>query len=427
MKRVVEVVFPTRLGVPYRWLVTSSWVSNLGDGIALAAGPLLVASQTRDPLLVALATLLQQLPILLFGLIAGALADRWDRRRVVIVADLLRAGVLVVLSLTIVTGHVSIAVILTTLFVLGTAETFSDTTSATLMPMVLEPSDYGIGTTRLFGGFIVANQLVGPPIGAALFAAGMTVPFVAQAVFVTLGAGLISRMRLPPHESPSELPHLRRDIGEGLRWVRHSPPVRTLALTIVAFNVTYGAAWSVLVLYSMERLHLHEVGYGLLTTAGAVGGLVGIASYGWLAKRLSLADIMRAGLVLETLTHLGLALTTTPWVALAICFVFGAHAFIWGTTATTIRQRSVPSDFQGRVGSVYTVSVYGGAVVGGLLGGLTARQWGITGPFWFAFVGSAVLLVLLWRELGHIAHVEQNENVTRSGSAGSDGGSLVQA
>jgi predicted MFS family arabinose efflux permease len=425
MKRVVEAVFPSRLGLPYRWLVTSSWISNVGDGIAVAAGPLLVASQTRDPLLVALATLLQQLPILLFGLIAGALADRLDRRVVVIVADLLRTGVLVVLSLSIFTDHVSIAGVLIALFVLGTAEIFSDATSVTLMPMVLDKADYGIGTARLFGGFIVANQLAGPPIGAVLFATGMTVPFVAQAVFVALGALLISRMRLPAREEePKQRQHLRRDIAEGVRWVRHSPPVRTLALTIVAFNVTYGAAWSVLVLYSLERLHLHEIGYGLLTTAGAVGGLVGTASYGWLERHLSLADIMRIGLILETLTHLGLALTTTPWVALAIFFVFGAHAFIWGTTATTIRQRSVPMDFQGRVGSVYTVAGYGGTVLGGVLGGLIARQWGVTGPFWFAFVGSAVLLVLIWRELGHITHTP---DVTRSGSAPSDGDSLLQA
>src|SRR5918994_3707426 len=97
MRSPVEVVAPARLGTPFRWLLGSAWASNLGDGLAVAAGPLLVASQTPDPFLVALAGLLQRLPWLLFGLHAGVLADRVDRRLVVVTVDLVRAFVLIVL------------------------------------------------------------------------------------------------------------------------------------------------------------------------------------------------------------------------------------------------------------------------------------------------------------------------------------------
>ena len=91
MGRIVEVVVPARLGVGFRWLLASSWVSNLGDGIGLAAGPLLVASLTEDARLVALAATVQWLPPLVFGLFAGALSDRLDRRRLVITVDVARA------------------------------------------------------------------------------------------------------------------------------------------------------------------------------------------------------------------------------------------------------------------------------------------------------------------------------------------------
>lgn len=127
MSRIVETLVPSRFGTGFRWLLASSWTSNLGDGVTLAAGPLLVAAQTSDPRLVALAALLQRLPWLLLGLPAGALADRLDRRAVVVLVDLLRAGVLVVLSVAILTGTVSIAVVLVALFVLGIAEVFADT------------------------------------------------------------------------------------------------------------------------------------------------------------------------------------------------------------------------------------------------------------------------------------------------------------
>jgi MFS family permease len=407
VSRVVEAVLPARMGTPFRWLVGSSWVGNLGDGIALAAGPLLVASQTSDPLLVALAGLLQRLPWLLFGLYAGVLADRIDRRLMVIVVDVLRAGVLVVLTAALVTGAVNVPVVLAAMFLLGTAEVFVDTTSHTLLPMVVDKADLGIGNARLMTAGITMNQLVGPAVGAALFAAGMAWPFVVQAVCLALGAVLIARMVVPPLVRPEGPSHVGRDIAEGFRWTWGNSAVRTLTVTIVAFNVTYGAAWSVLVLYATRTLDMGPVGFGLLTTVGAVGGIVGTAGYDWLERHVSLANIMRVGLIVETLTMLGLAVTTTPWVAMTILFVFGAHAFIWTTTQRTVRMRAVPTELQGRVGSLYSIGVFGGIVAGQALGGVIAKIWGITGPFWFAFVGSAVLLALLWRELAHIAHADE--------------------
>jgi predicted MFS family arabinose efflux permease len=191
---------------------------------------------------------------------------------------------------------------------------------------------------------------------------------------------------------------------EGIRWLVAHPPMRTLALTIFAFNVTYGAAWSVLVLYSGQRLGMNEVGFGLLTTAIAVGGVVGIASYDRLERRFSLADIMRVGLLIETFTHLVLALTTSSAVALATLVVFGTHAFVWGTTSTVVRQRAVPDELLGRVGGVYRVAIMGGLVIGTPLGGLLAKGFGITAPFWFGFAGSALLVAIMWREFEHIAH-----------------------
>ena len=157
---------------------------------------------------------------------------------------------------------------------------------------------------------------------------------------------------------------MRHDIAEGFRWVRHHAAVRTLVLTIFIFNITFGAAWSVLVLYATERLGLGAVGFGLLTTVVRGRRAGGHAAYGWITRRVSLGNIMRVGLIIETLTHLALALTTRPAVALAIFFVFGAHAFVWGTTSITVRQRAVPTELQGRVGSVNLVGVYGGLVVG---------------------------------------------------------------
>jgi predicted MFS family arabinose efflux permease len=304
---------------------------------------------------------------------------------------------------------VNIAVVLAAMFLLGVGETFADTTTSTLLPMIVAKPDLGIANARLITGIVTFNQLAGPPIGALLFGLGRALPFVTQGTCMVLSVLLVLRVRLPAHgrKRSTERPSIRKDILEGLRWVRRHAAIRTLTLTIVTFNVTFGAAWSVLVLYSLERLGMGEVGFGLLTSALACGGLAGTLAFGWLERHVSLGNIMRGGLIIETLTHLVLAVNTVPAVAMLVFFVFGAHAFIWGTISTTIRQRAVPAHMQGRVASLYMIGVTGGMVFGSILGGLIASRWGITAPFWFGFVGSALFLALIWRQLVHVAHADE--------------------
>jgi predicted MFS family arabinose efflux permease len=415
VKRLGDLIAPARLGRDFRWLLASSWTTNLGDGITLAAGPLLVASQTHNPLAVSMAAFLQRLPWLLFGLYAGVVADRVSRRLIVIGTGLVRMVILLLLIASIITHHVDTAVVLAALFLFGVNETLGDTTTSTLLPMLVGKDDLGIANARSLTGVIVWNQMAGPPIGAALFAAGMALPFVSETVCVLAGLLVFTRVRLPARlggsreAGESRVARIHQDIREGWRWLWSHPAVRTLAITIFTFNVTYGAAWSVLVLYARERLGMNALGFGLITTALAVGGLLGTASYGWLERRIPLGVIMRGGLIIETLTHLTLALTRWIWLALIVFTIFGAHAFIWGTTSTSVRQRAVPAEFQGRVSSVYLTGVVGGIVIGSALGGVVASLWGITAPFWFAFVGSAIILTLIWRSLLNIAHEDESQ------------------
>lgn len=404
MSRITETIAPTRLGRSFRWLLSATTVDNVGDGIALSAGPLLVASMTRDPLLVSMALLSQYLPVLLFGVPGGVAADRFDRKRMVVVVNLARAFVLAVLVATIIVGVVSIVLVLVALFVLGTAETFADSASSTLLPGLVAREDLGIANARMQGAFLLTNQLLLPPVGAFLFAIGPAVPFAANAVAFVLASVLISRVVTDVRKRQPDRPGVRAEMLEGIRWLVAHPPMRTLALTIFTFNVTFGAAWSVLVLYADERLGMDAIGFGLLTTAVAVGGIIGTVAYGRLERRFSLADIMRVGLLIETVTHLVLALTTSAAVALGTLVVFGIHAFVWGTTSTVVRQRAVPDAVLGRVGGVYRVAIVGGMVIGTPVGGLLARTFGITAPFWFAFVGSALLVAVLWRQFDHIVH-----------------------
>ena len=408
---VGERLAPRALGRDFRWLWAASLATNVGDGALLAAGPLLVTTITREPFAIAASVFLQQLPWVIIGIPAGAFIDRHDRRRLSILVNLLRALVLGGLAMTIATGTVSLPVIFVAVFLIGTAETFADNAGGALVATTVPKAGLGVANARLSGTNIVTNQLLGPPLGAFLFAFAMASPFVLDAVCALAGAVLVSRIAARP--APAATPedrHLRREIADGMRWLWRNSPVRALFLTIFLFNVTFGAAMSVYVLLAKERLGLDDIGYGLLITVGAIGGLIGAALYGTLERRFSLATLMRFGLGLETVTHLILATTTSVLVAFATMTLFGIHEVVWGTTSTTVRQRSVPAALMGRVTSVYMLGVYGGTVIGGVIGGLIAQAFGVTGPFWFGFIGSAVLLAVIWRTLDDIAHAPPGDD-----------------
>jgi len=397
------------MGRDFRWLLASSWTSNVGDGIALAAAPLLIASMTSSPILVAAGAVLQFLPWLLFGLYAGAIADRFDRRRMVMFANAARAVVLAALCVFLATGTANIWIVLAVAFLYGTAEVFVDTASSTLLPMLVKPADLGTGNARLQAGYLVANQFAGPPIGAFLFAAGSAWPFLVEVVCVSLAVVLIARMAktpVPPRDASAEKTHVRADIAEGVKWMWRNPPVRMLVLIILTFNITWAAPWGVLVLYATEHLKMGAVGYGALTTASAAGGILATLTFGWLERHVSFATLMRVVLSMEVLMHLSFALTTAGWVALVIMFVFGAYGFVWATISTTVRQRLVPAALQGRIASVNMVGVFGGMVIGQALGGVIAQVWGLTAPWWFGFAGAAITLVLVWKPISHIVNAK---------------------
>ena len=143
------------------------------------------------------------------------------------------------------------------MFLLGTAETFADNASSTLVPMLVQRDDLALANSRIMAGFVTVNQLVGPPLGAFLFAVGQALAVRRARPCWSPRARCWSPRWSCRRTAPSgTTTHIRHDIAEGVRWVRHHAAVRTLVLTILIFNVTFGAAWSVLVLYAREHLGL---------------------------------------------------------------------------------------------------------------------------------------------------------------------------
>ncbi|MBQ1024051.1 MFS transporter [Micromonospora sp. C95] len=395
----MRALISARLGADFARLWTASAVSNVGDGITMAAGPLLVASITDSPALIAGAVFVQQLPWLLFALLSGAYVDRLDRRRLVVTVNLIRAVALTTLALTVATGTVTLAVCYAVLFLLGTGETLADTAMGALLPSVVAPDRLPSANARLYATFTIGNQFVAKPLGAWLFVIAAAVPFGLNALTFAVAAVLLASLRPAPEPVATTHTSVVRSIAEGVRWLWRHRLLRTLALSMGVGNVAFCAAFAVFVLYCRQRLGVSDVGYGLLLTAFAVGGLAGTALATRLVRTFGRTVVLRIGLVIEMVTHLILATTTAVWVVVVVLVVFSAHGMVWGITVASLRQRLVPHHLLGRVGSAYAVLDLGGAAVGSLLGGLIAGIWDVTTPFWIAGLTMAVVALAAWRPL----------------------------
>ena len=387
------------LGPDFAKVWTASAVSNIGDGVTMIAGPLLVAQLTGDPGLVAGAAFVHQLPWLLVALVSGAYVDRLDRRRLVIVVNLVRSAALTGLAAAVATDSVTIPLIYAVFFLLGTGETLADTAYAAIVPRLVPDADLERANARLMATFVVGNQLAAKPLGAYLFVLGMAVPFGFDAMTFLVAAALFAAVRWRPQpRDPAESGResLRAEITEGLRALWERPPIRLLAICLCVMNVLYCAAFATFVLYAQRRLGLDEIGFGALLSVWALGGLAGA----WLAPRLrdrfGPGVLLRAGLVIETATEIVLAVTRSPVVAAGTLVVFGVHAMVWGVITASLQQRLVPDRLRGRVGSVFGLLALGGAALGTLAGGFVADVTSLTAPFWLAALGMVALTVTVW-------------------------------
>lgn len=185
------------LGPEYRKLWAARVVSNLGDGITPVAGPLLAASLTRDPVLVAGLSFVQRVPWLLFPLVSGALVDRLDRRRTMGMVDVLRAALIGLLGLAVLGGFADLPLLYVVFFLLGTTETLFDNAAQAIMPSVVRREQLEKANGRLFAAEIVSNQFAGPPLGGFLFGVaaaagaigGLAGGLVADRIVGVLGTG----------------------------------------------------------------------------------------------------------------------------------------------------------------------------------------------------------------------------------------------
>lgn len=376
---------------------TASTVSNLGDGVTAAAMPLLAIGLTDDARLVAAVAFASLVPWLLLSLPAGVWIDRWERRRVMVTANIVRAVVYSTIATLVATDLLVIWHLLALLVVVGCCEVFFDMSAQAFLPAIVEPAQLTRANGLLYAAEVACNSFVGLPAGAWLFVAAAGVPFGINGASFALAASLIASIsvRSTPFGdgSPSTAPTpFTTQLREGLAWLWAHRTLRTLAILLGTTNMCLMMGESIFVKFAFRYLDVGPRGYGLLLaamSAGAlVGGLLGDRIARWMGAGLAVvvayavfaaADAVRAGF-----PHIAVVTATSIVVALA--------GTVWNVVTVSYRQRIIPTELFGRVNSAYRFIGTGSSAFGALAGGQVAHHVGLRAPFFAASIVTAVAL-----------------------------------
>lgn len=379
-------------------LLAATGISVTGDGAFLAAAPLLAAAITRDPVAVSLVTAGFYLPWFVFGLPAGALVDRWRRRRVMVAADLARAAILAGLVALLLTGNAGIPTLVVAVLLVGIAQCFFDSAAQATIPAVVgrDKTQLAKVNGRFWALDTAGRSLLGPPIGSLTFAATRWLPFLADALSFLASAILVRRLPDIPAAGAGERQRLLPAVRAGLAHLFAVPDLRVLALSMGMYNGAFSLAMAPFVLYATERLEVPSALYGVLLAMSAVGGVAA----GWLAepltRRLSYRQTMAVAHVTQAVSWAGIVLTHNAWATAALLALLGAGSSLSSVAAGSARQALTPDGLLGRVVAAFRLFGLGGAGLGALAGGIVAEQYGLAAPLFVAPALLALGALLTW-------------------------------
>jgi MFS family permease len=382
------------LGGGYQRLWTATAISSLGNGVLFAAMPLLAHSLTTSAPAISAVTAATALPGLLVALHAGAMVDRLDRRRVMVTMDVARLAILVAFSFLIIGTHTPLVAVYLTAFALGAADVTFEGAARSVVPAVVPAERLDAANGRLNAAIDTMNELLGPPTGVALFAIAVAAPFLFDAgtfaVSAVLLATIAGTFRAAPRPEIAGIvdggdggdggngggatpePSFRREIGEGLRFVRSSRLLTTLSIGTAMLAFFSAANMSVFVVYTLDPngLDLPHAGYGYLLMTIAIGGVLGSLILEPLTRRFDQIAVLTVAVTLNGVGYLVFALAHNLIVITAATLLWGGAISVGMIISIGLRQSLTPDHLLGRVMSVFRVLVGLGGVVGALLGGV---------------------------------------------------------
>ena len=386
---------PLRDSRDFRLVVIGSFLSGLGAQATLVALPYQVYVQTRSPLLVGLLGAVELVPLIAAALLGGAVADRFDRRWLLLLGQVglaLTAAGLAAAAI----GHPPIGVLYALAAVLAAFVSFESVVVFAIVPNLVDRRqlraalalEYGLGTLTM---------VAGPALGGLVISAlGLTWAYAIDAIScAAMVLAVLPIAAQPPHGVP---PHerLRASIVEGLRYVRGNQALLgSFAIDLVA--MVFGMPRALFAVLSVSVYHTGATGTGALYSATAAGATVAAMTTGWLpqARRLGLIVIWAVVVWGTTIAFAGLA--HTLWLAALLFAMAGAADSVSAVCRTAINQTVTPERMRGRMSAVYSLVVTGGPRIGdiesGAVAGATSARFSVVSGGVLCVIGVAAIVV----------------------------------
>jgi MFS family permease len=370
--RIDAVVTPASLGRSYQRLWSANALSAIGTGMTTAALPLLASIEPPSELVLGFIAAAGLLPGVVLALPAGLLADRYDRGRLLVTADLVRAGVVIAAAIALMVGSLPGLVLAVITFLIGAGETIFVTASQSAIPTFVGPDDLDNANGRLQVADDVGREFVGPPLGSLLFRLATWVPFVGDAISYLVSAALLAGLPRTRAKEPTALQQ-RPTMRPAWQYFRSTRALVVLAGAMLTLSLCGSAVLAMLVLLVERQFHLDGGWFGPALTVIACGATLAGVVAGRLRSRFSARAAMSTSVAINAASYAVLG-TSGLWpVAAVALFAWGFAVTFGNITSIGIRQRLIPSDLIGRVMGIFRWALSAGGVIGALGGGLLAR------------------------------------------------------
>jgi len=398
------------MGPAFNRMWASSIVSNLSDGILIAAAPLLAISLTDSTVLISAIGAMVMLPWLLFAIPIGVLVDRIDRRFILAGANATRSAVVGLLALLIATEHVSIYWLLLSAFVIGVCEVAADTTAQSLIPQILEEKNFEKGNSRLQISETVIQGFVGAPLSGFIYAIAISLPFFINSLGFAISALLAFSIPIKylqdvrSDNAPKEKKNFIADMKFGIRYLYNEKVLRRLVVTTASIGVCYSMGTATMVLFIIEELELPKQLFGVILTIQGLGAIAGAFVAPRLSEKLGRSYVMTFGIVSSSVVLLLQGFSNNIYIFVALATFGGFAISQWNILLMATYQTVIPNELYGRIHGTRRTLVWGMMPIGSLLGGVLAH-YSLRLPM---YVGGFIATTLAVLSIGFLLNLAES-------------------